>query len=61
MMTMWMGIYLIVTADDCGLVESVQLPNSEQNIMLILSCDCMKHCCKVANLKYIRENMEAYR
>ena len=56
----YLGVLLILSVDACGLLESVQLPDNEQNIMVILSCDCLKYCSKVADDDYMGNNKEAY-
>ena len=60
MKTTYLGIRLILSTDACGLLEYVQVPDSDQNIMSVLSCDCLKHCAKVANDDYMGNNKEAY-
>ena len=57
----YMGILLILTVDACGLLESIQVPDSEQNIMNILDCNCLRFCSKIANDDYMGNNVEAYR
>ena len=61
MKTTYLDVRLILSIDACGLLYSVQLPDSEQDIMNLLSCDCLKYCSKVANEYYMNTNMEAYR
>lgn len=61
MKTMWQGIKLILSMDSCGLLKSVQLEDSAQDITMILSCNCLAHCSKIANQKYMTDNVEAYR
>lgn len=61
MKTSYLGVELILNADSCGSLTGVQLPNSEQDISQILSCDCLRYCSKVVNEDYMDKNVEAYR
>jgi len=61
MKTTYLGVHLIITVDkDTGFVEGVQTEDGYQDIRLALSCDCLKHCEKVANNWYMDKNDLAY-
>ncbi len=62
MKTIYLGVTLILEVDkETGFLEGVQVPDSYQCIMDILSCDALKHCHEVANKEYMDRNLEAYR
>jgi len=62
MKTTYLGVRLILSVNkNTGLLQGVQVPDSEQDVMDVLSCDALKHCHEVANKDYMDSHVEAYR
>jgi hypothetical protein len=56
----YLGIDLILTTDDIGLLDEVLLPDSSVNIKDLLDCNCRKFCVDEVDKVYMAKHKEAY-